>query len=349
MRSNFAQFEVPKSISAQELDNYLHKGWFRMHQSIFTTHFLCFNQQFYNAVWLRVGLKNYVVGKKQKELYKRNSALKVLIGQAEITPAHEHLYKIYRQSISFSVAESLQDLLMANTLKNRYNTYLVSLYDNEMLVATGVFDLGATAAAGISCFYHPEYKKQSLGRYLIFLKMDFCRSLGMHYFYPGYAVPGYDAFDYKLKIGTATLEYLALESNQWVPYSQLTTKELPLEKMTERLKALQKLLSTILIPTSFHYYRFFDANLDSFYAGVGLFDYPVFLYCHPISENVGIRVIAFDVRNNLYHLIPCRSLFSVGSYSQHEEIFAAELLQAGPPMFSSALPEDFKAVLLAYL
>lgn len=349
MRPMFAQFEFPETITPHDLDRYLEQGWFRMHQTIFTTHFLCFNQRFYSAVWLRVGLAAYVTGKKQKELYRRNSHLHVVIHKAVITPEHEELYGIYRRSISFSVSESLQDLLLANEERNRYNTYTVSLYDGDKLVAAGIFDLGATAAAGISCFYHPDYKKQSLGRYLMYLKIDFCRKRGLKYFYPGYVVPGYAAFDYKMNIGTATLEYLALDSNSWLPFSGFSAAPEPLPTMYAKLVILQAALRQKNIQVTLHYYRFFDANLDTFYAGIGLFDYPVFLYCHPVSEAVGFKMLVFDVRDNRYHLIPCRSLFSVATYNPAEQIFSADLLQAGPPLLDGTWPEEIAGKLAGYL
>ena len=65
----FAQFESPAALTPYELDLYLANGWFRMHQTIFTTHFLCFKQNFYSAVWLRVGLKNYIPDKKQAVIW----------------------------------------------------------------------------------------------------------------------------------------------------------------------------------------------------------------------------------------------------------------------------------------
>lgn len=349
MHPMFAQFDFPDTILPQDLDDYLKRGWFRMHQTIFTTHFLCFNQRFYSAVWLRVGLDAHVVGKKQKELYRRNSGLAVVIHKAVVTQEHEELYAIYRQSLSFNVSESLQDLLLGSEERNRYNTYTVNLYDGDTLVATGIFDLGATSAAGISCFYHPSYKKQSLGRYLMYLKIDFCRKRGLKYFYPGYVVPGYAAFDYKMNIGSSTLEYLALDTNNWLPFRGFSAATDPLANMSSKLAVLHTALQKKNVQTSLHYYRFFDANLDTFYAGIGLFDYPVFLYCHPVSEPVGLRLAVFDVRDGKYHLIPCRSLFNVATYNPDEQIFSADLLQAGQPLLSSPSPEEMAGKLAGYL
>ena len=42
----FAQIAYPEELAPEELDKFLANGWFRMRQTIFTTNFLHFNQQF---------------------------------------------------------------------------------------------------------------------------------------------------------------------------------------------------------------------------------------------------------------------------------------------------------------
>ena len=68
----FAQIEYPKNLLPEELDKYLASGWFRMRQTIFTTNFLHFNQQFYSAIWLRVALEQPIDDTKYQRLKKLN-------------------------------------------------------------------------------------------------------------------------------------------------------------------------------------------------------------------------------------------------------------------------------------
>ena len=85
------------------------------------------------------------------------------------------------------------------------------------MIAAGFFDLGKMSAAGITCIYHPAYKKYSLGKYLMYLKMAFCKEQQLQYFYPGYVVPGYNSFDYKLEIGKSAIEYFDTYTGKWLP------------------------------------------------------------------------------------------------------------------------------------
>ncbi|MBA4056534.1 MAG: arginyl-tRNA--protein arginylyltransferase, partial [Marivirga sp.] len=52
----FAQVHSPEKLLPRELDAYLEQGWFRMGQTIFTTNFLNFKNEFYSALWLRIML-----------------------------------------------------------------------------------------------------------------------------------------------------------------------------------------------------------------------------------------------------------------------------------------------------
>ena len=171
----------------------------------------------YNAVWLRVRLYDFVADKKYKFLSKQNGRFSAEIKKAVITPLHEALYARYKEGISFEGAPSLHSLLNGNSDSNVYNTYMIDVYDGNLLIGTGCFDLGNESAAGIYSVYDPAYKKFSLGKYMIYEKMMFCKNKNFTYFYPGYVVPGYPAFDYKLRIGKPAVEFFDAKRKQWYP------------------------------------------------------------------------------------------------------------------------------------
>ena len=207
-------------IEPEELDEYLSRGWFRMHQSIFTTQHLVFDDAWYKAIWLRVCLQKFDADKKYKALQKRNSKFKTEIKKSFITKEQETLFALYRESVSFETSPSLDWLLYGNKFYNVYNTYVINVFDEGKLIGAGFFDLGKTSAAGICSFYHPDYKKYSLGKFMIYEKMFSCKRKNFQYFYPGYFVPGYASFDYKLEIGKPALEYFDAEKQKWFPIDE---------------------------------------------------------------------------------------------------------------------------------
>ena len=209
-------------MEPEELDEYLERGWFRMQQAIFTTDKIIFNDVLYEAVWLRVGLKDFYPDKRYRELHKKNIRFRTEIKPASVTTDHEALFARYRQSLSFQSYLSLQDLLLGDNACNIYNTYMINVYDETELIGTGFFDLGKNSAAGICSVYDPRYKKYSLGRYMIYEKMFYCKENELTYFYPGYFVPGYGVFDYKLTIGKPAVQYFDIYEKRWSALSNFS-------------------------------------------------------------------------------------------------------------------------------
>lgn len=206
------------SLEPAQLDIFLSLGWFRMQQTIFTTDSLYFNDQVYDAIWLRVRLHDFEPDKKYKKLSEKNNRFRTEIKRLNITPAHEALYDSYKKGISFEGASSLHSLLYGKSDYNVYNTQMINVYDGNILIGTGCFDTGKESAAGIYSIFDPAYKKFSLGKYMIYEKMQYCKRKNFSYFYPGYFVPGYPAFDYKLEIGKPAIDYLDPLQKKWYAF-----------------------------------------------------------------------------------------------------------------------------------
>lgn len=203
------------SLEPAQLDGFLSIGWFRMQQTIFTTNNLYFNDQEYDAIWLRIRLHDVRPDRKFKKLSGKNNRFRTEIKSLRITPAHEALYHSYKKSISFEGASSLHSLLYGTNDFNVYNTQIIDVYDGDVLIGTGCFDLGSNSAAGIFSVYDPAYKKFSLGKYMIYKKMQYCREENFTFFYPGYVIPGYPSFDYKLEIGKPAIDYFDPVQKKW--------------------------------------------------------------------------------------------------------------------------------------
>jgi arginine-tRNA-protein transferase len=343
----FAQVHCPETLLPEELDDYLEQGWFRMGQNIFTTNFLSFRNQFYSAVWLRVVLRDFTVDKTHRKLLKQNAVFRTEVREAVITPAHETLFMIYKQSVAFEPSASVHALLYGKALHNVFNTRLINVYDCENLIACGVFDMGTVSAAGISCFYDPAYKKYSLGKYMIYWKMKYCQDLGLQYFYPGYFVPGYSFFDYKLDIGKTALQYLQLQTHSWLPAASFADENNPLKIMQRKLQHVGDLVATLGVPAHVMKYEFFEANIYPDLVGFELFDYPVFLDGFDVQPNNLRTVLIYDVRDGLYHLVVCRSVWTSNVTDHAPDTFSSHLLKIDSVIYNCPEPETMAALILA--
>ncbi len=344
----FAQAHAPESLLPTDLDAYLEQGWYRMGQSIFTTNFIHFKSEMYSTVWLRVLLDEFLEDSKQKKIFKRNDRFQTSIKPATLTDEKEDLYVRYKQSLPFNPSDSLQSLLFGSALFSIYNTYEITVYDGDRLIAVGFFDIGETSAAGISSVYDPEYKKYSLGKYLIYQKIQYCKKHKLRYFYPGYFVPGYSFFDYKLTIARQALQFLQLRSQQWVSIETFSPESIPYLVMHNKLVSLQKILSYLSCASQVVKYEFFDANLIPDLRDAELFDFPVFLYCPAESEEVASPVIVFDVRDGSYHLLVCAPIWKPNEANPDNTFYSAYFLKVVQEIYTTAKAEEMAGVYLKF-
>lgn len=331
----FAQLNFPDSLHPHELDDYLANGWFRMGQTIFTTNFLKFSGIIYSAIWLRIDLLAFEKTKTQQKLEKINAGFKVVIQPIQLNEKQENLFQKYSNHIPFDASPSLENLLFNNGENDIFNTYEVSVFDQEKLIATGFFDLGDNAAAGITCFYDPDYKKHSLGKFLMYQKIDFCKNLGVRYFYPGYFAPGYPLFDYKLDLAKNNLEYLDIHTNNWLSFKHYSKDNVPFLIMTQQLKALSEKLNEIGFEHTFFKYDYFDADLMTNLNGMNLFDFPIFIFCFEVDESNPSPIIVYDIRDHQYHLLLSSSIFRTYADQNIGEHYSTNLLKTVKYLYSS--------------
>ena len=141
----FARALQPEELTPQELDDYLERGCFRMGQTIFTTNFIHFKEEYYSTLWLRIVLKDLPDDGNETKRYKRNAAFRTVISPATLTPEKEELYAKYKQPLPFQPSETLNTLLFGkSTLPSIYNTFEVAVYDEDKLIAFGFFDMQAS-------------------------------------------------------------------------------------------------------------------------------------------------------------------------------------------------------------
>ena len=336
----------PESLTNEELDVYLASGWFRMGQSIFTTNFLKFQNIFHSSIWLRVDLLSFETTKFQQKMLRANAKFEVQIQPLILTLNQENLFSKYRNHVTFDAAPSVQSLLFGEkSLTNIYNTYEINIYDNGKLIAVGFFDLGLHSAAGISCFYDSDYKKHSLGKYLMYLKMDFCRKQGCSFFYPGYFAPGYPLFDYKLDLAKPSLQYLDLVTGAWFPFDTYSPIQIPFDVMCRKLRELGNYLDKRDFKYQFQYYDFFDADMISNLNGLGLFDYPVFLICSQLDDSLFIPMVIFDVCEQQFHLILCSRVYESIFTESKPEHYNAYLLQIARYLYTGDSVEEMADVI----
>ncbi len=256
----FTEIHFPIEILPKELDNYLARGWFRMGQMIFTCHVLCFKDQVYSTVWIRLELDGFAFQKSMRRLLARNKKrFKTIIRKAVFDREKQNLYEGHKERFEGYIPNTLKESLFGMEEENLYNTYEVCVYEKDKLIAVSFFDIGSDSIASIMGLYDPDYAQHSLGIYTMLYEIQYGKEQGKKYYYPGYIVPGYKKFDYKLRVGQ--MDFYDVPSEEWKPIEKLKGELLPAETMTEMLSVLQEALAEKQILSRLLIYPFYDKDL----------------------------------------------------------------------------------------
>jgi arginine-tRNA-protein transferase len=218
-----AMYYIPlrQPLDPAFMDGLLEMGWYRMSQHVFTTRHICLSEtEVYEVLWARIDLRTWQPTARHKRQLKLAQRFSIQLQQATISPAIEKLYTLYRAAISFEASETVAAYLLEQQPHNFFPTLMWQVHDGEELVAVSYFDEGVSSAAGILTFFHPQYKKYSLGLLLYHESVRHASLSGKQYFYPGYIAMNNPKFDYKLLAGKDHIEIWEFETMRWIPYAQ---------------------------------------------------------------------------------------------------------------------------------
>lgn len=213
-------FQLQDPLSPAVMDNLLAQGFYRMRQTVFTTTAtIADDGRMIEVLWARILLDGFSAGNRHKELTRRCRRFTRSLQDAFINEEIEALYSLYAQSVHFDAPETVTSFLMGESSENYFPAKMWQVHDGDQLIAVGYFDEGKDSAAGILNFYHPDYKKFSLGKWLYLESVLYAAATGKQYFYPGYIALNFSKFDYKLLAGKDRMELWDVITGEWRPYA----------------------------------------------------------------------------------------------------------------------------------
>lgn len=226
----------PETVSPQLLDAFLSKGWYRIHQMLITTDLIAKEDEYLAVFWLRYRLEHYEHSRKSRKLLQACEQFSSSIEPLQFTDELEELFTKYRQPLDFELSDSARAYLMGDRTENVFNTQLLTLRYNGQLIAAGCYDEAETSLTGILSIYDPAYKKYSLGKVLLLLKLEEAMRLEKTYFYPGYISLHTTKFDYKLFPGLEVTEVYNRLLDEWQPYAATNLQQIHDEMIAAFLK-----------------------------------------------------------------------------------------------------------------
>ncbi len=320
----FTVHHHPQRISKYQLDQYLSQGWFRMGQSIFTCHFLYVQNNVYSTVWIRLNLHEHEWSKSQRKVTRRvEKKFEVKVQKAVFDIEKERLYQRYKTRFEEPIAESIEISLMNGVRSNIYDTREIAIYDKGQLIGASFFDLGVKATASIMGIYDPDYAKFSLGYYTMLKEMEFSIQTGKDYYYPGYIVPGYERFDYKLRIGD--VDYFSPETRNWKSFKENDINTLLSEQLKEKMRGVFVRLQERKIPVEM---MFFPSPPMLF----SLIDHvfinsPLCVLCHHKDNEDYPLMIDYDTKANTFRLYQAGIVLKLLHETNNEDDMMKEVMK----------------------
>jgi len=284
----FAQYYTPSAnLHNKDLDLFLSKGWFRSGQSINTSTILNFKNKLYSPVRVRLPLKDYQFKKRLKKILNKNSCFETVYRPAILDDEKETLYKHFKNRYKDEVPKTLKQYLLDGKEDSIYNTYEVAVYNNDELIAASFFDLGKKCIASILGIYNPKYEKNSPGIFTMLAEIQFGIANNFDFYFPGYVVPGYGKFDYKLRIG-GNLEYYEPLKDVWFPYEEMKESDLPSNIIEDKLIGISVLLKEAGIEHQLYYYPFINKGFKIQNNDVIELDSPLFIHLLTETNNLAL-------------------------------------------------------------
>lgn len=207
------EYEICPTISAQEYENLMNKGWRKFGAFVF--HPICRTCKECRPI--RVPVNEFKANRSQRRALKRNEDLEVRIARPEVDSARLRILERYHAARSAQKGWPFEPVSAANYamtyLMNPVPSVEIGALDRGELVAVALADITPNAVSGIYHYYDPDRAERCLGKFIMLACIDAARKLGKPYFYLGYHVAGCASMSYK-----STFEPCEIldENGEWV-------------------------------------------------------------------------------------------------------------------------------------
>lgn len=209
------EYFMAGSVGAEDMDMLWAEGWRHFGVYFFRYSEAEHDGALCHVIPLRVVMENFVLSQSQTRIRRKNRDVQVVIQHTVINPEKEALFDRHRQRFKDNVPDSLYDFLSEQPASVPCRNQEICVYDGGRLLAFSFLDIGQTATSAVYAAFEPTEPKRSLGIFTMLCAIEHSRSLGMRYYYPGYAYREPSFYDYKKNFsGSEFLDW----NTGWKPY-----------------------------------------------------------------------------------------------------------------------------------
>lgn len=205
---------IATDITPEQYDLLLGDAWRHFGSHFFRYNFGIFEDEIRRVIPLRIRLADFTLSKSQRRVLRRNGDLDVSIGPYEIAPETHALFERHKHRFKTGVPNSIYDFIARDAESSPTELLQITVRDSEKLVAASYFDLAERSVSAIYGCFDPEETSRSLGIFTMLKVMEYTASLGLKFYYHGYAYEGSSFYDYKKRF--AAIEAFDWNGN-WLP------------------------------------------------------------------------------------------------------------------------------------
>lgn len=295
------QTHFPQKLSAKRYDQFLASGWFRGSVMLYKMDLLCLEDDLYSVINIRINLEKHTLRRSLKRIARKgHDKFTVEIAPVQLTAEKEKLYAKQKKKFQGFIHNSLHDFLYSGFRNTVFDTYEVSVYDENKLIACSYFDLGEKSVASLLGIHDPEYGQYSLGIFTMLMEIEFAKLNEFKWYYPGYILNENKGFDYKLRLGN----YEYYNSNKrWAQFSQFDSKQVVSNRVKQMNELLEKELSLKGVAYKKWLYPYFGIGYMNMW-DVSFLKLPILMEISR-NDNRKILFIGYSFDDQEYQLFWC--------------------------------------------
>ncbi|MGB1254266.1 MAG: arginyltransferase [Thiolinea sp.] len=152
------------------------------------------------CVSTRIPVNDFKPRRSQRRNWKQNTDLRIVVNEDGFKPEYAGLYLNYIRSrhAGGGMDDDSPDSFANFILTSWCNTILLEFHDDERLLGVAATDCLPQGLSSVYTFFDPDVSTQrGLGTFAVLWQIEYAKSLGLEYVYPGYWIADSDKMRYK--------------------------------------------------------------------------------------------------------------------------------------------------------
>ncbi len=205
-------FNMTASMYARLLNN----GFRRSGQDVYRPHCRTCSA----CISTRIPVDAFLPNRSQRRNWKKNADLTVVLNYDGFKDEYDGLYRRYILSrhLGGGMDTDSTETFASFLLTNWCNTVLVEFWDKQSLIAVAAVDELKQGISSVYTFFDPDIAdERGLGTFAILWQIEYAKTRGLHYVYPGYWIAEARKMSYKTRFQPIE----GLIDGEWQPLAPL--------------------------------------------------------------------------------------------------------------------------------